>query len=67
MYGKYTSDEYIPLGITANVAAIYEPPQSDTRDGFQLENDPNQENVDKLANMLGLEKVTQRIIFKEFS
>jgi nuclear protein localization family protein 4 len=57
LYGRYTSDEYIPLGITANVAAIYEPPQTNTPDGIQLESDPNQETVDRIANLFGLEKV----------
>jgi nuclear protein localization family protein 4 len=27
LYGKFVPDDYVPLGIVASVAAIYEPPQ----------------------------------------
>lgn len=57
MYGRYEKHPDVPLGIRATVAAIYEPPQSCSRDFITLEEDPKQELVDRIAAKLGLRKV----------
>lgn len=47
----------VPLGIKAVVAAIYEPPQNDAKDGVEFLEDPNEDNLNKLCGWLGLKKV----------
>jgi nuclear protein localization protein 4 homolog len=39
------------------VECLYEPPQETSPEGFQLLDDPKEEIVDELANLLGLKKV----------
>ncbi|XP_023412566.1 nuclear protein localization protein 4 homolog isoform X1 [Loxodonta africana] len=57
LYGRYTEHRDIPLGIRAEVAAIYEPPQIGTQNSLELLEDPKAEVVDEIAAKLGLRKV----------
>ncbi|CAB3373337.1 Hypothetical predicted protein [Cloeon dipterum] len=57
LYGRYESHADVPLGIRATVAAIYEPPQENSRDLVKLLPDERQEIVDSLAQALGLRRV----------
>ncbi|EDM06831.1 nuclear protein localization 4 homolog (S. cerevisiae), isoform CRA_b [Rattus norvegicus] len=57
LYGRYTEHKDIPLGIRAEVAAIYEPPQIGTQNSLELLEDPKAEVVDEIASKLGLRKV----------
>eukprot|EP00730_Choanoeca_flexa_P005117 TRINITY_DN11879_c0_g2_i5.p1 TRINITY_DN11879_c0_g2~~TRINITY_DN11879_c0_g2_i5.p1 ORF type:complete len:565 (+),score=106.59 TRINITY_DN11879_c0_g2_i5:117-1811(+) len=57
MYGRYEPYDQVPLGIKAVVAAIYEPPQTGTPDGLELEEDSYDELVEQMAAMLGLQQV----------
>ncbi|XP_044152368.1 nuclear protein localization protein 4 homolog [Bufo gargarizans] len=57
LYGRYTEHKDIPLGIRAEVAAIYEPPQVGTQNSLELLDDPKAKVVDEIAAKLGLRKV----------
>lgn len=57
LYGRYTEHTDIPLGIRAEVAAIYEPPQSASQNSLELLEDPKAAAVDEIAAKLGLCKV----------
>ncbi|KFW79238.1 Nuclear protein localization protein 4, partial [Manacus vitellinus] len=68
LYGRYTEHKDIPLGIRAEVAAIYEPPQLSprcsrgpleigTQNSLEILEDPKAEVVDEIAAKLGLRKV----------
>ncbi|XP_061611349.1 nuclear protein localization protein 4 homolog isoform X1 [Phyllopteryx taeniolatus] len=57
LYGRYTEHKDIPLGIRAEVAAIYEPPQNATQNSLELLEDPKAAAVDEIAAKLGLRKV----------
>uniref|UniRef100_A0A673A0V2 Nuclear protein localization protein 4 homolog n=1 Tax=Sphaeramia orbicularis TaxID=375764 RepID=A0A673A0V2_9TELE len=57
LYGRYTEHKDIPLGIRAEVAAIYEPPQNATQNSLELLEDPKAAAVDEIAAKLGLCKV----------
>ncbi|XP_064423527.1 nuclear protein localization protein 4 homolog [Latimeria chalumnae] len=57
LYGRYTEHKDIPLGIRAEVAAIYEPPQIGTQHSLELLDDPKAAIVDEIAAKLGLKKV----------
>ncbi|XP_022916335.1 nuclear protein localization protein 4 homolog isoform X2 [Onthophagus taurus] len=57
LYGTYEIHSDVPLGIKANVVAIYEPPQDSTRDSVRLLPDTREEIVDQLATALGLRRV----------
>uniref|UniRef100_A0A8C4EYJ5 Nuclear protein localization protein 4 homolog n=1 Tax=Dicentrarchus labrax TaxID=13489 RepID=A0A8C4EYJ5_DICLA len=57
LYGKFTEHKDIPLGIRAEVAAIYEPPQNATQNSLELVDDPKAAAVDEIAAKLGLCKV----------
>lgn len=57
LYGRYEVNNDVPLGIRAQVAAIYEPPQESTRNSIKLLDDERGKEVDELANKLGLRKV----------
>jgi nuclear protein localization protein 4 homolog len=57
LYGRYEAHADVPLGIRATVAAIYEPPQENSRDQVKLLPDERQEVVDALARTLGLRRV----------
>lgn len=54
LYGKFLEDQ------TAQVEAIYEPPQEadpEAAEGFVLLDDPLEETVEQMAQLLGLQKV----------
>lgn len=51
LYGTVEDDKSV------TVHAIYEPPQENTPERFQLEDDPRAEQVERLADMLNLKKV----------
>ncbi|KAL4658201.1 hypothetical protein GN956_G2963 [Arapaima gigas] len=57
LYGRYTEHKDIPLGIRAEVAAIYEPPQIGTQNSLELLEDPKEAAVEEIASRLGLCKV----------
>nr|XP_023672755.1 nuclear protein localization protein 4 homolog [Paramormyrops kingsleyae] len=57
LYGRYTEHKDIPLGIRAEVAAIYEPPQIGTQNSLELVDDPKAAAVEEIAAKLGLCKV----------
>uniref|UniRef100_A0AAX7TW01 NPL4 homolog, ubiquitin recognition factor n=1 Tax=Astatotilapia calliptera TaxID=8154 RepID=A0AAX7TW01_ASTCA len=57
LYGRYTEHTDIPLGIRAEVAAIYEPPQNATQNSLELLDDPKAAAVDEIAAKLGMCKV----------
>ncbi|XP_063312362.1 nuclear protein localization protein 4 homolog [Pelobates fuscus] len=57
LYGRYTEHKDIPLGLRAEVAAIYEPPQIGAENSVELLDDPKAKVVDEIAAKLGLGKV----------
>ncbi|XP_017846673.1 nuclear protein localization protein 4 homolog isoform X2 [Drosophila busckii] len=57
LYGTYEPHTDVPLGIRAKVAAIYEPPQESSRDSINLCTDEGAEDVEAVANALGLKKI----------
>ncbi|KAL0841645.1 hypothetical protein ABMA28_015297 [Loxostege sticticalis] len=57
LYGQYEPHPDVPLGIRARVAAIYEPPQTSSRDHVTLLPDPKEEVLEELARRLGLRRV----------
>lgn len=57
LYGRYTEHKDIPLGLRAEVTAIYEPPQIGTPNSLELLDDPKAHIVDEIAAKLGLRKV----------
>lgn len=55
LFGNYVPHDQVPLGIKANVVAIYEPPQENSPDHIQLLlPDPHEDTVRELASDLGL-------------
>lgn len=57
LLGRYEHYDHVPLGITAVVTAIYEPPQNCDADGFELLDDPQEEALVRLLAGLGLRKI----------
>jgi nuclear protein localization protein 4 homolog len=58
LYGRYEPFSEVPLGVKAVVSCIYEPPQEAGHDWIQLSvPDPDDNEVEKLACSLGLERV----------
>ncbi|XP_067951814.1 nuclear protein localization protein 4 homolog [Watersipora subatra] len=57
LIGKYEEHNDIPLGIRATIVAIYEPPQTCTKNSIEMHEDPNGWLVDALLAALGLRRV----------
>lgn len=57
LYGRYVPHSDVPLGIRAEVCAIYEPPQESTVNSLRFHPDPSEDKVEQIAKKLGLKKV----------
>lgn len=57
MYGYYLEDKNYDEGCRALLEGIYEPPQNMNGEFAQPENDPNQANIDRVMEALGLERI----------
>jgi nuclear protein localization family protein 4 len=54
LIGRYEEYEQVPLGVQAVVSAIYEPPQSNSTNGFEIKPDAQFATVQQVAGALGL-------------
>lgn len=57
LYGTYTKFEDVPLGIKAEVKALYEPKQKNDTNNYTILKDANLNIADKIAKTLGLQRV----------
>ncbi|XP_076809841.1 nuclear protein localization protein 4 homolog [Clavelina lepadiformis] len=57
LYGRYSPHADVPLGIKAEICAIYEPPQESTANSLVFHDNPHEEIVDHVAHELGLTKI----------
>lgn len=54
LFGNYVPHDGVPLGIKANVVAIYEPPQKSSPDHIEILEDPNEASIKEFAQDLNL-------------
>uniref|UniRef100_A0AAR5QAR6 Nuclear protein localization protein 4 homolog n=1 Tax=Dendroctonus ponderosae TaxID=77166 RepID=A0AAR5QAR6_DENPD len=57
LYGNYEVHTDVPLGIRANVVAIYEPPQESSRDSIRLLVDEKEDILRQISSALGIMRV----------
>ncbi|CAH1116427.1 unnamed protein product [Phaedon cochleariae] len=57
LYGTYEIHADVPLGIRANIVAIYEPPQESSRDSVRLLPNENENIIEQIVISLGLRRV----------
>jgi nuclear protein localization family protein 4 len=57
LYGYYAEDPNYKNGVRAIVEAIYEPPQKNEMNSFEILPDPDEQTVDMIAAHLSFERI----------